>query len=128
MQAQVTHDAPGAGKSMAAVLQPFVDSHTLAGAVTLVATADKVLRGDSSVANDFRWCCPSPPRAAHCRPGPGSPAAAAFDLGLGDRRFSAASAARPTCSRARVPTGSAARRGLPWALECNAFGVLRGSA
>ena len=50
-----------------------------------------------------------------------------FDLGLGDRRFSAASAARPTCSRARVPTGSAARRGLPRAVECNAFGVLGGS-
>ena len=85
-------------------------------------------RPSSSVAYDFKRRCPSPPRVAHCRPGPGSPAAAAFDLGLGDRRFSAASAARPTCSRARVPTGSAARRGLPWALECNAFGVLRGSA
>ncbi|NLX55677.1 MAG: hypothetical protein GXY58_11240 [Planctomycetaceae bacterium] len=50
-----------------------------------------------------------PPIAGRAR---GSAAAAAFDLGLGDRRFSAASAARSTCSRARVPTGSAARRGL----------------
>jgi CubicO group peptidase (beta-lactamase class C family) len=32
-----------ASKSMAAVLQPLVDSHALAGAVTLVATKDKVL-------------------------------------------------------------------------------------
>ncbi len=32
-----------ASKGMAAALQPFVDSHTLAGAVTLVATKDKVL-------------------------------------------------------------------------------------
>ena len=30
-------------KPMAAVLQPFVDRHELAGAVTLVATRDKVL-------------------------------------------------------------------------------------
>jgi len=45
VRAQVTQDAPG--KSMAAVLQPFVDSHTLAGAVTLVATADKVLSVDA---------------------------------------------------------------------------------
>src|SRR5438067_10873617 len=30
-------------KSIAAVLQPFVDSHSLAGAVTLVADKDKVL-------------------------------------------------------------------------------------
>ena len=31
------------GKGLASQLQPFVDSHTLAGAVTLVATKDKVL-------------------------------------------------------------------------------------
>jgi CubicO group peptidase (beta-lactamase class C family) len=34
---------PAPAKSMAAVLQPFVDSHSLAGAVTLVADKDKVL-------------------------------------------------------------------------------------
>jgi CubicO group peptidase (beta-lactamase class C family) len=32
-----------ADKSIAAALQPFVDNHTLAGAVTLVADKDKVL-------------------------------------------------------------------------------------
>ncbi len=38
-------DAPAAegGKAIAAALQPFVDSHTLAGAVFLVANKDKVL-------------------------------------------------------------------------------------
>ena len=35
--------APEAAKSVAASLQPFVDSHTLAGAVVLVASKDKVL-------------------------------------------------------------------------------------
>ena len=30
-------------KNIAVVLQPFVDRHTLAGAVTLVATKDRVL-------------------------------------------------------------------------------------
>ncbi|MDB6034965.1 MAG: estB 2 [Verrucomicrobiales bacterium] len=35
--------ADGPGKSMAAVLQPFVDEGTLAGAVTLVASKEKVL-------------------------------------------------------------------------------------
>jgi CubicO group peptidase (beta-lactamase class C family) len=39
--AQLASDAPPPG--VAAVLQPFVDSNTLAGAVTLVATKDKVL-------------------------------------------------------------------------------------
>jgi CubicO group peptidase (beta-lactamase class C family) len=39
-----TDDAPSASaKGVAAVLQPFVDSHALAGAVTLVADKDKVL-------------------------------------------------------------------------------------
>ena len=33
-------------KDVAAVLQPFVDSHALAGAVTLVANKDKVLALD----------------------------------------------------------------------------------
>src|SRR3954466_6856748 len=36
-------DPPAPSKGIAAVLQPFVDDHTLAGAVTLVATKDKVL-------------------------------------------------------------------------------------
>jgi CubicO group peptidase (beta-lactamase class C family) len=35
--------SPGYGGRMAAVLQPFVDSHTLAGAVVLVADKNKVL-------------------------------------------------------------------------------------
>jgi CubicO group peptidase (beta-lactamase class C family) len=35
--------AAGDSKGIAAQLQPFVDSHTLAGAVTLVATKDRVL-------------------------------------------------------------------------------------
>ena len=35
------------GKSIAAALQPFVDSHSLAGAVTLVADKDKVLSLDA---------------------------------------------------------------------------------
>ena len=35
--------APASGGHMAAVLQPFVDSHTLAGAVVLAADKDKVL-------------------------------------------------------------------------------------
>jgi CubicO group peptidase (beta-lactamase class C family) len=36
-------EEPARPKSIAAVLQPFVDSHSLAGAVTLVADKDKVL-------------------------------------------------------------------------------------
>ncbi len=36
-----------AGKKIAAALQPFVDSHALAGAVTLVASKDKVLSLDA---------------------------------------------------------------------------------
>lgn len=36
-------DAPAPSKQIAAALQPFVDSHSLAGAVTLVADKDKVL-------------------------------------------------------------------------------------
>ena len=36
-------DSAASDKSIAAVLQPFVDSHALAGAVTLVASKDKVL-------------------------------------------------------------------------------------
>jgi CubicO group peptidase (beta-lactamase class C family) len=35
--------APDSSKGVAAALQPFVDNHTLAGAVTLVADKDKVL-------------------------------------------------------------------------------------
>ena len=35
--------AAGAPKSIAAALQPFVDNHTLAGAVTLVTSPEKVL-------------------------------------------------------------------------------------
>ena len=41
-------DAPGdSAKGMAAALQPFVDNHTLAGAVTLVADKDEVLNVDT---------------------------------------------------------------------------------
>ena len=36
-------DPPQPNRGIASALQPFVDSHTLAGAVTLVATKDKVL-------------------------------------------------------------------------------------
>ncbi|HUT93347.1 MAG TPA: hypothetical protein VMY37_28040, partial [Thermoguttaceae bacterium] len=36
-------DAPPPNRNIASALQPFVDSHTLAGAVTLVATKDEVL-------------------------------------------------------------------------------------
>ena len=40
----LAEDPPAApAKSIAAALQPFVDSHSLAGAVTLVADKDKVL-------------------------------------------------------------------------------------
>src|SRR3954453_14291762 len=35
--------APAPAKGMAAALQPFVDRHALAGAVTLVSDKDKVL-------------------------------------------------------------------------------------
>ena len=35
--------AAGPVKGVAGVLQPFVDSHTLAGAVTLVASKEKIL-------------------------------------------------------------------------------------
>jgi CubicO group peptidase (beta-lactamase class C family) len=38
---------PPSSKSIVAALQPFVDNHTLAGAVTLVATRDKVLSLDA---------------------------------------------------------------------------------
>ena len=41
LQAETT--MPRSPKSIAGSLQPFVDSHTLAGAVTLVASSDKVL-------------------------------------------------------------------------------------
>jgi CubicO group peptidase (beta-lactamase class C family) len=40
-------DASPASKSITAALQPFVDSHSLAGAVTLVADRDKVLSLDA---------------------------------------------------------------------------------
>lgn len=39
----LVHADDAADKSVAATLKPFVDSHTLAGAVTLVASKDKVL-------------------------------------------------------------------------------------
>jgi CubicO group peptidase (beta-lactamase class C family) len=41
--ASVMVHADEPGKNLAAQLQPFVDSHTLAGGVTLVATKDKIL-------------------------------------------------------------------------------------
>src|SRR5438132_6804611 len=40
-------DEPASSKKIAAALQPFVDSHSLAGAVTLVADRDKVLSLDT---------------------------------------------------------------------------------
>jgi CubicO group peptidase (beta-lactamase class C family) len=40
-------DDPASAKGVAAVLQPFVDKHALAGAVTLVADKDKVLSLDA---------------------------------------------------------------------------------
>jgi CubicO group peptidase (beta-lactamase class C family) len=40
--------SPAPSKGVAAVLQPFVDSHSLAGAVTLVADRDKVLSLDTA--------------------------------------------------------------------------------
>jgi CubicO group peptidase (beta-lactamase class C family) len=40
-------DSPPTSKSIAAALQPFVDSHSLAGAVTLVADKDKILSLDA---------------------------------------------------------------------------------
>src|SRR5208337_3500694 len=40
-------DAPAATKKIVAALQPFVDSHSLAGAVTLAADKDKVLSLDA---------------------------------------------------------------------------------
>ncbi len=43
LQARPPLGAAEPGQSVAAVLQPFVDSHTLAGAVVLVASQDKVL-------------------------------------------------------------------------------------
>ena len=39
--------APASSKSITAALQPFVDSHSLAGAVTLVADKDKILCTDA---------------------------------------------------------------------------------
>jgi CubicO group peptidase (beta-lactamase class C family) len=41
--AQTVAPAPPPSKTIAATLQPFVDSHAMAGAVTLVASQDKVL-------------------------------------------------------------------------------------
>lgn len=43
MAGPVRHSAAESPQPIAAVLQPFVDNHTLAGAVTLVATPDRVL-------------------------------------------------------------------------------------
>jgi len=40
-------DLPSSSKSIVAALQPFVDSHSLAGAVTLVADKDKILSLDA---------------------------------------------------------------------------------
>ncbi|HLQ45441.1 MAG TPA: serine hydrolase domain-containing protein, partial [Planctomycetaceae bacterium] len=43
LPALTPQSAPSAEPSIASVLQPFVDNHTLAGAVTVVASKDKVL-------------------------------------------------------------------------------------
>jgi CubicO group peptidase (beta-lactamase class C family) len=43
MAAPVHLSAPESPKTIAAALQPFVDNHTLAGAVTLVASSDRLL-------------------------------------------------------------------------------------
>src|SRR5271157_1433994 len=43
MTAPARHSAAESPKTIAAALQPFVDNHTLAGAVTLVASSDRVL-------------------------------------------------------------------------------------
>ncbi len=43
MAAPARHSAAQSPQTIAAVLQPFVDNHTLAGAVTLVASPDEVL-------------------------------------------------------------------------------------
>ena len=43
MAAPARHSAAESPKTIAAALQPFVDNHTLAGAVTLVASPDQVL-------------------------------------------------------------------------------------
>src|SRR5204862_3272598 len=40
-------DSPPSSRPIAAALQPFVDSHSLAGAVTLVADKDRVLSLDA---------------------------------------------------------------------------------
>lgn len=57
-------DPPGdAPKSVAAALQPFVDRHVLAGAVTLVATKDKVLGVESVGFADVKAGVPMKPDA-----------------------------------------------------------------
>ena len=43
MAAPARHSAAESPQTIAAALQPFVDNHTLAGAVTLVASPDRVL-------------------------------------------------------------------------------------
>jgi CubicO group peptidase (beta-lactamase class C family) len=45
--ARAKKSSPASSKTIAATLQPFVDSHSLAGAVTLVADKDKVLSLDA---------------------------------------------------------------------------------
>jgi CubicO group peptidase (beta-lactamase class C family) len=57
-------DSPAVStKSVAAVLQPFVDKHALAGAVTLVADKDKVLSLDAIGFTDVAAQKPMPPDA-----------------------------------------------------------------
>jgi CubicO group peptidase (beta-lactamase class C family) len=47
LPAPAADPSPAASKRIVAALQPFVDNHTLAGAVTLVADRDKVLSVDT---------------------------------------------------------------------------------
>ena len=71
-------------------------------------------RPKQTVARLLRHVPHTTPRAACC--------------GLGNRRLLGHLTARPTL-RGRFPTpGCAAKRGAPWAVECNAFGVFRSSA
>ena len=70
-------------------------------------------RPKQTVACLLRHVTPATPRAGHC--------------GLGDRRLVGYLTARPPfVDRSPPRVRREARR--PWALECNAFGVLRGSA
>src|SRR5579872_2625485 len=61
--APLLQDPPPAPKTPAAALQPYIDRHVLAGAVTLVATKDKVLSQEAVGFMDVKAGTPMRPDA-----------------------------------------------------------------